>query len=117
MDFWGRAARNFRLPKVRHKITEKIRVTQTDLEKMENKTLRWYGHVARMENKRWPKLIMTWSPEGRRRRENPEVTWEKEVKKVMKRGNLISDDATKRQICMNNLIMMHEISNTKILTF
>jgi len=31
MGFWRRAARTFRLPKVRHKIKEKIRVTQTNL--------------------------------------------------------------------------------------
>ena len=26
--------------------------------------LRWYGHVVSMKDKRWPKRIMTWSPEG-----------------------------------------------------
>jgi hypothetical protein len=75
-----------------------MRVTQTNLEKLEYKTLKWYGHVARMEDKKWPKRIMTWSWEEKRRRGRPEVTWEKKVKKVMKQENLTSDDVLKRQI-------------------
>jgi hypothetical protein len=38
--------------------------------------LKWYGHVLCMEDNRWSKLIITWSPEGRRR---PEMKWEREV--------------------------------------
>jgi hypothetical protein len=37
--------------------------------------LKWYGHVLCMEDNRWSKLIIIWSPEGRR----PEMKWEKEV--------------------------------------
>jgi hypothetical protein len=44
-----------------------MRVTQTILGRMENNMLKWYGHVVRVEDKRWPKRIMAWSPEGRRR--------------------------------------------------
>ena len=45
------------------------------------KKLKRYGYVARMEDKRWPKPVMTWPPEGRRRQGRLEVMWEKEVKK------------------------------------
>ena len=34
--------------------------------------LKWYGHVARKEDNRWPKGIITWSPGGGGRR-RPEV--------------------------------------------
>jgi hypothetical protein len=51
-----------------------MRVTQTNLEKLENKTLKWCGHVARMEDKRWPKRIMKWSQEERQRRGRPLVS-------------------------------------------
>ena len=47
----------------------------------------------RNDGNRWPKRIMTWSPGGRRRRRRPEVKWEKEVERVMKQRNVISDDA------------------------
>jgi hypothetical protein len=38
-------------------------VTQTILERMEKNMLKWYGHIVRMEDNRWPKQIMTWSLE------------------------------------------------------
>jgi hypothetical protein len=66
-------------------------VTQTILERMENNMLKWYGHVLRMEDNRWPKRIMTWSPEGRRR---PEMKWER----VLKQKNLTPEDAVNRQL-------------------
>jgi len=41
-------------------------VTQTILERMESEMLKWYRHVVRMEDSRWPKIIMYWS--GRKTR-------------------------------------------------
>jgi hypothetical protein len=38
---------------------------------MENNMLKWYGHVVGMEGHRWPKGIMTWSPEGRQEEDDP----------------------------------------------
>ena len=73
-------------------------MTQTVLERMENNVLKWYGHVLRMGDKRWPKRILTWSPEGRKRRERPEKKWEKEVERVMKQKNLTPKDAVNRQM-------------------
>jgi hypothetical protein len=54
------------------------------------------GHVACMEDSRWPKRITTWSPEGRRRG-RLEVKWEKEVEKGVKQRNITSGDAINRQ--------------------
>jgi hypothetical protein len=53
-------------------------VTKTILERMQNVVLKWYGHVVRMEDNRWPKRIMSWTPEGRRRRGQPEAKLEQE---------------------------------------
>ena len=39
------------------------------------------GHVVCMEDSRWPKRVMTWSPDGRRR-VRPKVKCEKEVERV-----------------------------------
>jgi len=58
------------------------------LERMQNNVLKWYGHVVRMDDNRWPKRLMTWLPEGRRRRGRPEAKWEEEVGRVMKGRNL-----------------------------
>lgn len=60
IDFWRRAPRTSRLLKVRNEvIREKMGVTQTVLERMENNALKCYGHVVCMEDKRWPQQIMT----------------------------------------------------------
>ena len=50
-----------------------------------------------MADKGWHKRIMTLSPEGRRRRGRPEVSWEEEVERVMMQRNLIFDDPVNRQ--------------------
>jgi hypothetical protein len=50
-----------------------------------------------MEDKRWPKRIMAWSPEGRRRRGQPEIKQEKEVERVIKQRTLKYDDAFNRK--------------------
>jgi len=54
--------------------------------------LKWYGHVVRMEDSRWPKIIMYWSQGGRRGRGRPEVKWVEESERVMKQVNSTCDD-------------------------
>jgi len=51
-----------------------------------------------MEDNRWPKRIMTWSPEGRLRRGRPEAKWEKEDERLMKQKNLRSGDAINGEV-------------------
>ena len=60
--------------------------------------LKWSGNVVHWLDNRRPKRIMTWSPEGRRRRGRPEVKWEKEVERVVKQSNLTSDEAVNRKL-------------------
>jgi len=60
--------------------------------------LKFYEHVVCMEDNRWPKLLMTWSLGGRRRRRQPEVKWEEEVERVMKQRNSTTDDTTNWQL-------------------
>lgn len=43
---------------------------------------KWYGHVVRMGDNRWPKRIKKWLPEGRRKRGLPEAKWETEIEGV-----------------------------------
>jgi len=64
--------------------------------------LKCYGHVVGMEDKIWPKRIMTWSPGERRRQGWKEVKWEKEMEAVMNQKILTVDDAINRQLCRLN---------------
>jgi hypothetical protein len=48
-NFWRRSARTSRILKIRIEvIREKMGVTPTILERTENNTLRWHGHVLRI---------------------------------------------------------------------
>jgi hypothetical protein len=46
--------------------------------------LKCYGHILRVGDNRWPKRILNWLPEGRKRRGRPEMKWEREVERAMK---------------------------------
>jgi len=61
-------------------------VKQTILERKEKKMLKWSGQVVRSLDNRWPKRIMNWSPEGRRRRGRPEVKWGEMLRWLRRRG-------------------------------
>lgn len=52
-DFWRRAARTSKLLKVRNEvIRERMRVRQKNFGRLDNITLKYYGQVVRMEDKR-----------------------------------------------------------------
>jgi hypothetical protein len=69
MDFWRRSARKSRKEKVRNGTTRAImEVGKNILEVIEEKRLRWFGHVKRMPGNRLPLKILEWEPEGTRRR-------------------------------------------------
>ena len=54
---------------------------------MENNVLKRYGDISCVGNNRWPKLILTRSPKGRKRGGTPKFKWEKEVEIVMKHSD------------------------------
>lgn len=56
------------------------------------KRLRWYGHIQRMTESRWPKKILKWLPQRNRKRGRPRKTWEKEIEKAMKERDLQEED-------------------------
>jgi hypothetical protein len=49
---------------------------------MEKRTLRWYGHVVRMDLERRPKLVLEARPEGGRGRGRPRLEWEEYVERL-----------------------------------
>jgi hypothetical protein len=65
MDFWRRSARKSRKEKVRNVTIREIMVVGKNiLEVIEEKRLRWFGHVKRMPGNRLPLKILEWEPEG-----------------------------------------------------
>lgn len=92
MDFWRRAAGRSRREKVTNEIIREIMgVKHTIMDDIKTKQLMWYGHVQRMEEGRLPKIILKWSPTGRRRRGRSKRSWREGVEKEMRLRELEDD--------------------------
>jgi hypothetical protein len=84
MDFWRRSATKSRKEKVRNGIIRRImEAGKNILEVVEEKRLRWFGHVKRMPGNRLPLKILEWAPEGTRRRGRPKERWIDGVRRSM----------------------------------
>ena len=46
--------------------------------------LRWFGHVARMNEERFPKRVLVWETTGKRRPGRPRCSWKQNVSKDLK---------------------------------
>jgi hypothetical protein len=97
MDFWRRSTRKPRKEKVLNGTIRAIReVVKGILEVIEEKRLRWSGHVKRMPGNRLPRKILDWEPEGRRRRERPKEKWTDGVRRSMTNRGLTEEDTRDR---------------------
>ena len=58
------------------------------------KTQRWryYGHVLRMSEERLPKQVLSWTPEGRRRRGRPKDTWRRTIHRDVRSKDLTDEE-------------------------
>jgi hypothetical protein len=78
-----------------------MEVGKNILEVIEEKWLRWFGHVKRMPGKKLPQKILEWEPEGTRRRERPKERWIDGVRWCMTNHGLTEDDARGRDRWQN----------------
>ena len=66
---------------------------------MKNNTLKRYGNLVYMGDNRWPKRILIWTSEEKRKKEKrSEMARDRGVKRVMKQKNVTPEDAVNRQI-------------------
>jgi hypothetical protein len=68
-----------------------MEVGKNILEVIEEKRLRWFGHVKRM-----PLKILEWEPEGTRRRGRPKERWIDGVRWSMANHGLMEEDTRDR---------------------
>lgn len=93
LDYMRRCLRVTRRDRVRtEEIWKRMNITCSITRSLENKTLQWYGHVRRMTDGRWPRKLTEWSPEGRRRRGRPALSWETYIRDAMADRNLKDGD-------------------------
>ena len=62
------------------------------LHDIKTKKLQWYGHVQRMEEGRFPKEVMKWSPPGRRKLGRPKLNWTEGIRGLMGKKGLMEED-------------------------
>ena len=92
MDGIRRGARISRLEERRNEDIRRImNMEQSVNKRIENRQLQWYGHV-RMDEKRWPIILLQWSPVSRRKRGRPRTPWRSGISRMMGERELVEGD-------------------------
>lgn len=92
MDYLRRSARVSRLQRVRNEeIRNRTSAQETVIQRIEKRGLRWFGHLMRMEDTRWPKRVFKWSPTGRNKRGRPRRSWNDGIRQAMRDRNIEED--------------------------
>ena len=93
MDGIRRGARISRLEERRNEDIRRImNMEQSVNKRIENRQLQWYGHVRRMDEKKWPNILLQWSPVGRRKRGRPRTPWRPGISRMMDERELDEGD-------------------------
>ena len=68
------------------------------LDFVERGQLRWYGHVRRMEENRFPRRFLEWTPEGRRPPGRPRIRWLDNIKTGVERRGMTLPHVEEREL-------------------
>jgi len=83
-----------------HGIGNKDLLTSCNLQPLSvavrKKRWRWLGHVLRMETDSLPRVALRWTPQGRRRRGMPKVTWRRTMARELKECGLSLETARRK---------------------
>lgn len=97
MDYLRRSAG---ISKMEHIPNQEIRnimhAEETVVDRIQIRGLKWFGHLLRMDENRWPQRIFKWTPPGRRKRGRPRRSWNEGMRKAMQRHGLEEEDALNR---------------------
>lgn len=77
-------------------IRNKMKAQETVLDRIELGSLKWFGHLMRMEESRWPSRIFRWKPPGRRKKGRPRRSWNEGIRAAMEARGLTAEDAEDR---------------------
>jgi hypothetical protein len=85
-------------------IRTKMGMKKDILQEIEEKQLRWYGHVMRMDDCRTARQVADWNPQGKRRRGRPVNTWKDGIRDSMQRRNLKDEEYFDREIWRTKIV-------------
>ena len=74
-----------KLDKIRNENIRRELEVEDILKFVERGQLRWYGHVKRMEDDRYPKKFLDWKPDGTRPVGRPKKRWRENLDEAMQR--------------------------------
>jgi hypothetical protein len=63
-----------------------MQAEETVLDRTEIRKLRWFGHLMRIPEERWPAKIHSWIPVGKKKRGQPRHSWRDGVTEAMEEG-------------------------------
>jgi hypothetical protein len=69
-----------------------MEVGKNILEVIEEKRLRWFGHIERVPGNRLPLKVLEWEPEGTRRRGRPKERWIDGIRRSTTNHGLTEED-------------------------
>ena len=75
-----------------------MKAEKSGFDRIQRRQLKWYGHLFRMEDCRWPKKFYQHTPQSRRRRRRPQQSWKNQMTDFMRSRNLEEDMAEDRHL-------------------
>ena len=69
-------------------IRSKLQAEQSTLDRIQRRQLKWYEHLLRMEDSRWPNKIYQWRLYIGRRRGRPQQSWKNQVMDLKRIRNI-----------------------------
>lgn len=89
MDYLRRSSRVSRRERITNEeIRNRMSATETVTHRIEKRSLKWFGHLLRMEDGRWPKRLFNWKPPGKNKRGRPRKSWKEGVRATMRNIDL-----------------------------
>ena len=81
-----------RLDRIRNTVVRKGLEVDSILDYIEKTQLRWYGHVKRLDDSRYPKKYLEWKPMGKRPVGRPRMRWIQNVGEgIRRRGTTMEE--------------------------
>ena len=75
--------------------------------KVQRSTMRWFGHLERMNDERLTKKVYRGNVRGKRGRGRPRKEWIDQIGEIAKEWNLQSEN--KRRVCMKKVMNIEEM--------
>ncbi|XP_030759846.1 uncharacterized protein LOC115885173 [Sitophilus oryzae] len=99
MDYLRRSAGVSKMDRITNiEIRHRMNAPETIIDRVEIRGLKWFGHLLRMPEDRWPKRLFQWSPPQRRKRGRPRRSWNNTIRQAMASRELEELDAFDREV-------------------